>query len=880
MNAETIACLNYVVHSLVIGAAAWLLVRFVIRDALRRCILANLAVLMCLYTPFNIGMEDLFPPQKPVPVWTPIRETFKADWRVSVAPAKVLAVDAAPQVRSWDVNEVVRGIRWFVWIIAAAVLMRLLYQTVRVQLWAWRLREPTQSEMSGLPTGVPYERISVFEGEGTPCVAGWFFPVIAVPASAFQTLTPREWSWLLRHEAEHLRLHDTVVALLQNIVRACQWWNPFVHALMEEYARAREEMCDAAAVGGKRETTAYADFLLAWAAKPVAQQACVMPIAYSRPARRLKARLVALMEARGVRKKAGALFVLGCLAFAVIAPMIAASFGIATAAAQEAVKAGDDGAMRTRRYTVTHGFLDAEAAHAYPFAPGETPPAPAPRKTARQLLEEKGVLFPPGASAVYDPRTSQLIVRNTPAHMEKVERAIEVLNQRLMMVHFNCKMVQADRFFGIHQSILSNADLQALMGTFSVLKGIDLLTSPNVTTRFDQNAIIEVTREVQPKVLPDGKLSGDQKYVGMHIELLAKSPVRGKAIIETTASLGIDPDANDVWLPKGMSDADWGKVRIHSVGGKAALASGETLLLHLPNSKRPVTVLITANTIDPRGGRGGSFSSTMGMAPPASQGSNVTDEKDAEKKTAELPRRVYLVPVGFGDGKKPAEYLEAKGVDFPQGANAVLADGKLTVQNTRKNLDLIEQLLLKSMTAGGDKAVSIKVDVHVAEVEDGKILGEWNPEKSTWIREPGAAPVSIRQAPPEVRHVFSAAGVMTDAQWRTLQGGIKGKAGVLLDALPGRSMKHDERAVFDMPAALGGGQLAVRPQITSSSGSLSVNLQFPDLIPAAKRLMTTQVQIWDGQTVAFSGIPSEKEKVFRVIFVTARLVYPSDDGKK
>jgi hypothetical protein len=48
MSAETITLLNFIVHSLVIGVAAWLLVRFVIRDALRRCILATLAVLMCL----------------------------------------------------------------------------------------------------------------------------------------------------------------------------------------------------------------------------------------------------------------------------------------------------------------------------------------------------------------------------------------------------------------------------------------------------------------------------------------------------------------------------------------------------------------------------------------------------------------------------------------------------------------------------------------------------------------------------------------------------------------------------------------------------------------------------------------------------------------
>ena len=36
MSTETIALLNFIVHSLVIGAAAWLLVRFVIRDAPQR----------------------------------------------------------------------------------------------------------------------------------------------------------------------------------------------------------------------------------------------------------------------------------------------------------------------------------------------------------------------------------------------------------------------------------------------------------------------------------------------------------------------------------------------------------------------------------------------------------------------------------------------------------------------------------------------------------------------------------------------------------------------------------------------------------------------------------------------------------------------------
>ena len=78
MSTETITFVNFVVHSFVIGAAAWLLVRFIMRDVLRRCILANLAVLICLCCPFDLSFRELFPTKKIVPVLSPIRETLAA----------------------------------------------------------------------------------------------------------------------------------------------------------------------------------------------------------------------------------------------------------------------------------------------------------------------------------------------------------------------------------------------------------------------------------------------------------------------------------------------------------------------------------------------------------------------------------------------------------------------------------------------------------------------------------------------------------------------------------------------------------------------------------------------------------------------------------
>lgn len=873
MSAETISCLNFIVHSLVIGAAAWLLVRFLIRDALQRCILANLAVLMCLYSPFDISMRDLFPPQKEVPVWTPIRETFKADWRVSVTPASASKVNVAAETRGWDVDEVVRGMRWMAWMVAAVLLMRLLVQCVRVQRWAWGLRQLAQEEADKLPRDACFRRLRVFEAEGTPCVAGWFFPVLAVPAGAFQKLTERQWGWLLRHEMEHLRLHDTVVALLQNIVRALLWWNPFAHALMEEYARAREEMCDAAAVGEEREHRAYADFLLAWAARPGPQHACVMPIAYSRPAKRLKVRLVALMEARGFRKKVSALFVLALVSFMIIAPLIAASFGIATASAQAVVDAKeDDGTLYTRKYKVAPDFLSGGMVPGDPSAPGKTTAGAVRGKTARELLRDQGVAFPPGASAFYNPTTSQLIVRNTKANLEVVERGLDALNQRPMMVQVSCKLIQSDEFLGAHESILSSEDAQALIRTVSQKRGVDLMSSPSVTMKFDQNAIVEVTREMPPKKLPDGKLSGDLKFVGVRIELNAKTPDKGKSSVETKVELGLDPDSDTGWLPKEDKAVDWDKVRLFSLAAKAELASGETLVLHLPTSKRPVTVLITAEALDPNGGKADRFAATMRMAPPASEGRDVAEKKGTVKESTELVERVYRLLEEFPRDQPPVEVLKAAGISFPKNADATLKDGKLIVRNTKANQELIEAWLASLIDYNKNKRVHITVLAVEMKGDSLKLISEWVPPlpvdpKIAKTLEPALA--ESQPLPEFIRQLFTIGGVFSPAQFETVMkriGVTKAKVEIL--------KPKGELQVYKLPVAMGGLEVKVESKIGWDGNTIDLTTTLDDLV---NKRTSTGVTIWDGQTIVLASQPSED--LSRFLFITGKLI-EDKAGKK
>ncbi|MFZ2278837.1 MAG: hypothetical protein WAW39_13600 [Prosthecobacter sp.] len=88
-------------------------------------------------------------------------------------------------------------------------------------------------------------------------------------------------------------------------------------------------------------------------------------------------------------------------------------------------------AMQTRTYHVVPDFLStgntSSTAPADPFATvSPSPPAaqdaPPPQfKTARQILESAGITFPEGASAIFNPLTSQLTVKNTLPNLDLIE---------------------------------------------------------------------------------------------------------------------------------------------------------------------------------------------------------------------------------------------------------------------------------------------------------------------------------------------------------------------------------------------------------------------------------------------------------------------------
>jgi beta-lactamase regulating signal transducer with metallopeptidase domain len=98
-----------------------------------------------------------------------------------------------------------------------------------------------------------------------PMVIGWARPVVLVPAALLTGLSASQLEAVLAHELAHIRRHDYLVNLLQNVLETLLFYHPAVWWISEQVRNEREHCCDdlaAAACGG---TLKYARALTALA---------------------------------------------------------------------------------------------------------------------------------------------------------------------------------------------------------------------------------------------------------------------------------------------------------------------------------------------------------------------------------------------------------------------------------------------------------------------------------------------------------------------------------------------------------------------------------------------------------------------------------------
>jgi len=105
----------------------------------------------------------------------------------------------------------------------------------------WQARLSQMAQAFGITRQV---RLRLVEVLASPVTAGWWRPVVLVPAALAARMPPDLLEALLAHELAHVRRHDYLVNLLQNVIETLLFYHPAVWWLSNRIRAERELIAD------------------------------------------------------------------------------------------------------------------------------------------------------------------------------------------------------------------------------------------------------------------------------------------------------------------------------------------------------------------------------------------------------------------------------------------------------------------------------------------------------------------------------------------------------------------------------------------------------------------------------------------------------------
>jgi bla regulator protein BlaR1 len=106
---------------------------------------------------------------------------------------------------------------------------------------AWQARLSALAARCGLGREV---RLRVVDGLSSPVTAGWWRPVVLVPAALLTGMSPQLLEALLAHELGHVQRHDYLVNLAQNVIETLLFYHPAVWWISHRIRIEREQIAD------------------------------------------------------------------------------------------------------------------------------------------------------------------------------------------------------------------------------------------------------------------------------------------------------------------------------------------------------------------------------------------------------------------------------------------------------------------------------------------------------------------------------------------------------------------------------------------------------------------------------------------------------------
>jgi TonB family protein len=167
----------------------------------------------------------------------------------------------------WKVRMNQVGVLWLA--ITLISVGRLLYQLAFLKGYCTGLQEIHDDRISAVLRGDNYSfrfrgkpRFFASNKLASPISTGILTPLVILPVVLYRSVGDNELRAILLHELAHIYHHDHMLGLLQRIMKALYWWNPFVYSLCNSLSVAREEVSDNHAISGMGSASSYASLLV------------------------------------------------------------------------------------------------------------------------------------------------------------------------------------------------------------------------------------------------------------------------------------------------------------------------------------------------------------------------------------------------------------------------------------------------------------------------------------------------------------------------------------------------------------------------------------------------------------------------------------------
>ncbi|MFL6633048.1 MAG: TonB family protein [Massilia sp.] len=114
-------------------------------------------------------------------------------------------------------------------------------QNVSDEERAWQTKLAQLAARCGIDRKV---RLRIVDSLASPVTAGCWRPVVLVPAALVTGMPPHLLEALLAHELGHVRRHDYLVNLVQNVIEALLFYHPAVWWISRRIRHEREQIAD------------------------------------------------------------------------------------------------------------------------------------------------------------------------------------------------------------------------------------------------------------------------------------------------------------------------------------------------------------------------------------------------------------------------------------------------------------------------------------------------------------------------------------------------------------------------------------------------------------------------------------------------------------